>query len=54
MQSMKVVDAQAGAPAHALRQVPSMKSGTVGAKLMMPADNTADFVVEQGLFDGMG
>ncbi len=47
MYSMKVVDALgAGTPAHALRQVPSMKSGTVGAKLMAPAANKADFVME--------
>ena len=44
--SMKVVDAQAVNPAHAIRQVPSMKSGTVGAKLMAPAENRADFVME--------
>jgi len=46
MYSMKVVDAQAVKPAHAVRQVPSMKSGTVGAKLMAPEANSADFVME--------
>lgn len=44
--SMKVVDNTSGSPAHALRQVPSMKYGTVGAKLMVPTTNEAPFVME--------
>ena len=45
-QAMKVLDESASAPAHALRQIPSMKSGTVGAKLMVPKTNQAPFVME--------
>jgi len=44
--SMKVIDDTSGSPAHALRQVPSMKSGTVGAKMMVPSTNEAPFVME--------
>ena len=44
--SMKVVDATSSSPAHALRQIPSMKSGTVGAKLMVPSTNDTPFVME--------
>ena len=44
--SMKVEDVSAGAPAHALRQVPSMKYGTVGAKVMVPVGNKDDFALE--------
>ncbi len=44
--SMKVEDVSAGSPAHALRQVPSMKYGTVGAKVMVPKGNKDDFALE--------
>ncbi|MBQ3134797.1 MAG: exo-alpha-sialidase [Oscillospiraceae bacterium] len=44
--SMKVLDESAGGVAHALRQIPSLKSGTVGAKIMVPATNEAPFVME--------
>ncbi len=45
-QSMKVLDENMGAPTHAVRQLPSMKSGTVGAKLMVPKTNESEFVME--------
>ncbi|MBQ3556280.1 MAG: S-layer homology domain-containing protein [Oscillospiraceae bacterium] len=46
LQSMKVVDANSNAPTHAVRQVPAMKAGTVGAKVMAPADNKSTFAME--------
>ena len=44
--AMKVEDVSANDPAHALRQVPSMKYGTVGAKVMVPEGNRDDFAME--------
>ena len=44
--SMKVLDESASGVAHALRQIPSAKSGTVGAKMMVPNTNEAPFVME--------
>ncbi|MBE6956982.1 MAG: hypothetical protein E7450_05980 [Ruminococcaceae bacterium] len=46
MHSMKVVDANSSAPTHAVRQVPAMKAGTIGAKIMVPADNKSEFAFE--------
>ena len=45
-QSMKLLDESASSPATALRQIPSMKFGTVGAKIMVPKTNEAEFVME--------
>ncbi|MBE6956983.1 MAG: hypothetical protein E7450_05985 [Ruminococcaceae bacterium] len=46
LQSMKVLDIGPGQAAHATRQIPTMKSGTVGAKMMVPAGNTEYFAME--------
>ena len=46
MQSMKIVDANSNKTTHAVRQVPAMKAGTVGAKVMAPASNQSEFVLE--------
>lgn len=45
-QSMKVLDENMGAPTHGVRQIPSTKAGTVGAKLMVPKTNESEFVME--------
>ena len=45
-QSMKVLDENMGAPTHGVRQIPSTKAGTVGAKLMVPKTNQSEFVME--------
>ena len=46
MRSMKLSDRSSGGMAHATRQIPSMKAGTVGAKMMVPAANTDYFTME--------
>ncbi len=46
MRSMKVLDANSNKATHAVRQVPAMKAGTVGAKVMAPASNQSEFVFE--------
>ena len=46
MRSMKLTDLSSGGMAHATRQIPSMKYGTVGAKMMVPASNTDYFTME--------
>ncbi len=46
MRSMKLSDRSSGGIAHATRQIPSMKYGTVGAKMMVPATNTDYFTME--------
>ncbi|MBQ3135433.1 MAG: S-layer homology domain-containing protein [Oscillospiraceae bacterium] len=46
MQSMKIADVNPGTAIHATRQVPSMKFGTVGAKMMVPATNSEYFALE--------
>ena len=46
MQAMKVMDANTSGPTHAVRQVPAMKAGTVGAKVMAPESNKSEFVLE--------
>ncbi len=45
VQAMKVADV-GPAMAHATRQIPTMKSGTVGAKMMVPAGNSEYFAME--------
>ncbi len=44
--SMKLYDRNPGSIVHATRQIPSMKAGTVGAKMMVPATNTDYFTLE--------
>ncbi|MBQ3556658.1 MAG: S-layer homology domain-containing protein [Oscillospiraceae bacterium] len=44
--SMKLYDRNPGSIVHATRQIPSMKYGTVGAKMMVPAGNTDYFALE--------
>ena len=44
--SMKVVDANSTGPTHAVRQVPALKAGTIGAKIMVPKGNKSEFAFE--------
>ncbi|MBQ3557505.1 MAG: S-layer homology domain-containing protein [Oscillospiraceae bacterium] len=44
--SMQVLDNNAGGATHAAREVPAMKAGTVGAKVMVSSANTNDFALE--------
>jgi len=46
LQSMKVLDANSNKATSAVRQVPAMKKGTVGARVMLPAGNKSEFVFE--------
>ncbi len=46
LQAMKVVDGNSNETTHAARQVPAMKKGTVGAKIMAPASNKDAFTFE--------
>ena len=46
MQAMKVVDGNSNNPTHAVRQIPSLNRGTVGAKVMAPASNKSEFLFE--------
>ena len=46
LQAMKVMDASGVVVANAVRQVPAMKRGTVGAKIMAPASNKDEFTFE--------
>ncbi|MBQ3134824.1 MAG: S-layer homology domain-containing protein [Oscillospiraceae bacterium] len=46
LQAMKVEDVTGVATANAVRQVPSMKAGTVGAKIMVPEGNKDAFTFE--------
>ena len=46
LRSMKLTDQSTGAIAHTIRQIPSLKAGTVGAKLMVPATNTDWYAFE--------
>jgi len=44
--AMKVRDTSMSVAATAVRQVPAMKAGTVGAKVMVPTTNKNEFVLE--------
>ncbi|MBQ3135661.1 MAG: S-layer homology domain-containing protein [Oscillospiraceae bacterium] len=44
--SLKLYDRNPGSIVHTTRQIPSMKYGTVGAKMMVPATNTDYFALE--------
>jgi len=44
--AMKVYDGNAGGATHAAREIPAMKAGTVGAKVMVSSANTNDFALE--------
>ncbi len=44
--SMQVLDENAGGATHAAREIPAMKAGTVGAKVLVPSTNTNDFALE--------
>ncbi len=46
LRAMKVVDGNSNEPTHAVRQIPALKRGTVGAKVMAPASNKSEFVFE--------
>ena len=44
--SMSLTDDSDSLPAYALRQIPSMRSGTIGISLYVPSTNTTDYVFE--------
>ena len=44
--SMKLLDDSGKLPGYVLRQIPSMRKGTIGMSVLVPAANTTDYVVE--------
>ena len=44
--SMSLTDDSTSLPAYVLRQIPSMRAGTVGISLFVPSSNTSDYVFE--------